>query len=154
MKTKAYLGQIERLNHRIKFKINELNNLKEMALVIKSAGCDDMKIQSGTKENHMENTIIAIADTEKELEKLIQTLIDKKHAIISEIEALENTNEYAVLIMRFVECKTISEIALAMNYSSKNIERILANAVENFTVMYGTEKGLVNKECEKSVLKV
>ena len=54
MKTVKYLEQIERYNRMIEFKTNELKTLREMALVIKSAGNDDMKIQSGSPKNRLE----------------------------------------------------------------------------------------------------
>lgn len=150
MQTKKYLGQIDWYSRRIEFKINELQKLKEMSTLIKTASLDDMKVQSGTKENHMENTVIAIADTQREIEKLIETLISKKAQIVSEIEKMEDINEYSVLTMRYVECKTIREIASNMKYTEKNIERIHAKAIDNFTLLYGVEKGLTNeKVCKK-----
>ena len=152
MQTKDYLGQIDRYNRRIEFKVNELQKLKEMSTLIKTASLDDMKVQNGTKENHMENTVIAIADTQRELEDLIQDLIIRKSQIVSEIEGIEDTNEYSDLIMRYEECKTIREIASDMKYTEKNIERIHAKAIDNFTLLYGAKKGLTNenvcKKCE------
>ena len=150
MQTKKYLSQIDWYNRRIEFKVNELQKLREMATLIKTASLDDMKVQSGTKENHMENTVIAIADTQRELETLIQTMISKKAQIVSEIEEMEDINEYSVLIMRYVECKSIREIASDMKYTEKNIERIHAKAISNFTLLYGKKNGLTNeKMCKK-----
>ena len=130
MNTKKYLGQIERYNRMIEFKTNELKTLREMALVIKSATSDDMKIQSGSPKNKLEESCIQIVDSEQELRDL------------SEIEQLEDTNEYTVLIMRYVECKSIREIADSLSYSVKNIERIHTKAIQNFTVKFAEEKEL------------
>lgn len=143
MKTKKYLGQIERYNRMIKFKTNELKTLREMALVIKSAGTDDMKIQSGSPKNKLEESCIEIADAEEELKDLITRFLYAQKRIVSEIEQLEDTNEYTVLMMRYVECKSMRDIAESLNYSVKNIERIHTKAVESFTLMYGKEKDLV-----------
>lgn len=143
MNTKKYLGQIERYNRMIEFKTNELKTLREMALVIKSAGSDDMKIQSGSPKNKLEESCIEIADAEQELKALISRFLNAKRKIISEIEQLEDTNEYTVLTMRYVECRSMRDIAESLNYSVKNIERIHSKAVENFTLMYGKEKDLV-----------
>ena len=142
MKTKKYLGQIERYNRMIEFKTNELKTLREMALVIKSSGSDDMKIQSGSPKNKLEESCIEIADAEQELKALISRFLNAKKKIISEIEQLDNTNEYTVLIMRYVECRSMRDIAESLNYSVKNIERIHTNAIENFTLMYREEKDL------------
>jgi len=114
-----------------------------MALVIKSAGSDDMKIQSGSPKNKLEESCIEIADAEQELKALISRFLNAKRKIISEIEQLEDTNEYTVLTMRYVECRSMRDIAESLNYSVKNIERIHSKAVENFTLMYGKEKDLV-----------
>ena len=143
MNTKKYLGQIERYNRMIEFKTNELKTLREMALVIKSAGTDDMKIQSGSPKNKLEESCIEIADSEQELKDLITRYLNAKKKTIGEIEQLEDTNEYAVLIMRYVECKSMREIADSLSYSVKNIERLHTKAIQNFTVMFAEEKDLV-----------
>lgn len=142
MKTEKYLGQIERYNRQIEFKVNELNTLREMAVVVKSATSDDMKIQSGSPQNKLENSCIDIVLKEQELQDLITKFLNAKSTIISEIEQLDNTNEYTVLIMRYVECKRMKEIADKLNYSVKNIERIHSKAIQNFTTMYGAKKDL------------
>jgi len=142
MKTVKYLEQIERYNRMIEFKTNELKTLREMALVIKSAGSDDMKIQSGSPKNKLEESCIAIADAEQELKALISRFLNAKRKIIGEIEQLEDTNEYTVLTMRYVECKSMRDIAESLNYSVKNIERIRTKAIQNFTVKFADEKGL------------
>jgi DNA-directed RNA polymerase specialized sigma subunit len=140
MKTEKYLGQIERYNRMIEFKVNELNTLREMAVVVKSATSDDMKIQSGSPQNKLENVCIDIVDKEQELQDLISRFFKAKAKIISEIEQLDNTNEYTVLIMRYVECRRMKEIADKLNYSVKNIERIHTNAIKNFTEIHGANK--------------
>lgn len=142
MKTVKYLEQIERYNRMIEFKTNELKTLREMALVIKSAGSDDMKIQSGSPKNRLEESCIDIADAEQELKALISRFLNAKRKIIGEIEQLEDTNEYTVLTMRYVECKSMRDIAESLNYSVKNIERIRTKAIQNFTVKFADEKGL------------
>ena len=142
MKTVKYLEQIERYNRMIEFKTNELKTLREMALVIKSAGSDDMKIQSGSPKNRLEESCIDIADAEQELKALISRFLNAKRRIIGEIEQLEDTNEYTVLTMRYVECKSMRDIAESLNYSVKNIERIRTKAIQNFTVKFADEKGL------------
>ena len=142
MNTKKYLGQIERYNRKIEFKTNELKSLNIMATAIKSATSDDIKIQSGSPKNKLEESCIAIADSEQELKDLISEFLKAQKKIISEIEQLDNTNEYTVLIMRYVECKSMRDIAENLNYSVKNIERIHTNAIEHFTLMYGEEKDL------------
>lgn len=142
MKTVKYLEQIERYNRMIEFKTNELKTLREMALVIKSAGSDDIKIQSGSPKNRLEESCIDIADAEQELKALISRFLNAKRKIIGEIEQLEDTNEYTVLTMRYVECKSMRDIAESLNYSVKNIERIRTKAIQNFTVKFADEKGL------------
>lgn len=142
MKTKKYLGQIERLNYMIEFKTNELKTLNVMATAIKSATSDDIKIQSGSPHNKLEDSCIQIADSEQELKDLISRFLATKKRIVSEIEQLEDTNEYTVLIMRYVERRSMRDIAESLNYSVKNIERIHTKAIESFTLKYGKEKDL------------
>jgi DNA-directed RNA polymerase specialized sigma subunit len=141
MKTVRYLEQIERYNRMIEFKTNELKTLREMALVIKSASSDDIRIQSGSPKNKLEESCIEIADSEQALKELVGRYLVSKEKIINEIEQLKDVNEYTVLIMRYVECKRMKEIANSLNYSVKNVERIHSKAIQNFTMMYA-EKGL------------
>ena len=126
----------------IEFKTNELKMLREMSLVIKSASSDDIKIQSGSPKNKLEESCIEIADSEQELKDLITRFLNAKKKIISEIEQLEDTNEYTVLIMRYVECRRMRDIADRLNYSVKNIERIHTKAIQNFTERFAKEKNL------------
>jgi DNA-directed RNA polymerase specialized sigma subunit len=126
----------------IEFKTNELKTLREMSLVIKSATSDDMKIQTGTPKNKLEESCISIVDSEAELRDLITRFLNAKKKIISEIEQLEDTNEYTVLIMRYVECRSMRDIADNLSYSVKNIERIHTKAIQNFTERFAKEKDL------------
>ena len=139
MKTENYLKQIERFNRKIEFKLNELAELREMSIAIKSATSDDIRVKSGSPQNVMENTVIAIVEKENELQDLISDCLSCKSIIISQIEELEDVNEYTVLMKRYVENKSMKDIAESMSYSVKNIERIHKNAMENFEEMFKSE---------------
>ena len=76
-----------------------------------TAGTDGERVQSsGTKEK-MADAVIKCVDMEAEIDRLVDKLIDTKKEVIQTIEQLDSPIEYNLLHMRYIQYKSLKEIA-------------------------------------------
>jgi hypothetical protein len=105
-----YLEQVERLESIIKNKLIEKQQWKEIALGI-TANMDGERVQSSGAKSKMADAIGKCVDIEAEIDSLIDKLIDTKKEVIQTIERLYSPIEYDVLHKRFIQYKTLQQIA-------------------------------------------
>ena len=105
-----YLEQVERLDTIIKNKLIEQRQWKDIALGI-TANMEGERVQSSGSKDKMANAIDRCVDMEAEIDSLIDKLIDTKKDVIQTIEQLYSPTEYNVLHMRFIQFKTLEDIA-------------------------------------------
>lgn len=105
-----YLEQVEKLDSIIKNKLIEQQQWRDIALGI-TASMDGERVQSSGSKNKMANAVDRCVDIEAEIDSLIDKLIDTKKDVIQTIEQLYSPMEYNVLHMRFIQYKTLQEIA-------------------------------------------
>lgn len=136
MDTKTYLQQIERLDRKIQNKFSEIAQLKTMATSITVAQ-KDVNVQTTSDKDRMGSAVAKIVDLEKEANEMICEFIEKRDVIIQQIEKIQNTNMYDILINRYVLKKDLVRISVEMGYSFKQVCRIHGNALKEFEKMYG-----------------
>lgn len=85
----------------------------------------------------MGSTYCKIEKMEKELDDLIDTYVDKKNLIVSQIDGIDNETYYHILFARYVEKKTFEKIADEMTYSWRQTIRIHGRALQEFEKLYG-----------------
>lgn len=105
-----FLEQVERLDARIKNKLIEKQQWKEIALGI-TASMEGERVQSSGAKSKMANAIERCVDMEAEIDSLVDILIDTKKEVIQTIEGLYSPIEYNVLHMRYIQFKDLQEIA-------------------------------------------
>ena len=114
MRTKSeaqiFLEQPERIDSIIKNKLIEKQQWKEIALGI-TANMDGERVQSSGAKSKMANAVERCVDMEAEIDSLVDKLIDTKKDVIQTIEKLYSPMEYNVLHMRYIQYKTLQEIA-------------------------------------------
>lgn len=136
MNTKQYLEQIERLDRMIQNKLSEINQLQCMATSI-TVPPKDVNVQTSGDKDRMGSTVAKLVDLERELDLLVDSMIEKKKVIIGQIESLENTDEYHILTEKYVNRKDWNVISVEMGYSYRNVITIHNKAMENFENMFG-----------------
>lgn len=136
MDTKTYLQQIERLDRKIQNKFSEIAQLKTMATSITVAQ-KDVNVQTTSDKDRMGSAVAKIVDLEKEANEMICEFIEKRDVIIQQIEKIQDTNMYDILINRYVLKKDLVRISVEMGYSFKQVCRIHGNALKEFEKMYG-----------------
>ena len=110
MDAKDYLRQVEMLDAIIKNKLIEKQQWMDMALGI-TAQMGGERVQSSGAMSKMENAVAKCVDMESEIDRLVDKLIDTKRDVTQTIEKLHSPIEYSVLHMRYIQFKTLQEIA-------------------------------------------
>jgi hypothetical protein len=107
---KEFLKQVEMLDLRIKNKLIEQQQWRDIALGI-TANMEGERVQSCGSQSKMADAVIKCVDMEAEIDGLIDTLVDTKKAVIQTIERLDSATEYNMLHMRYIQYKSLQEIA-------------------------------------------
>lgn len=110
MEAKEFLKQPERLDLRIKNKLIEKQQWRDIALGI-TANTDGERVQSSGAKSKMADAVIKLVDMEAEIDSLIDELIDTKKKVIQTIEQLDSATEYNVLHMRYIQYLSLQDIA-------------------------------------------
>ena len=138
MDTKQYLSQIERLDKMIQNKLSEIYQLKTMACSV-TVSNEKERIQTSSDKDRLGSTVAKIVDLEKETDRLVDSFIDKRNHIISQIDGLDNVDYYNVLSMRYVGRDTYEEIANKTNWSIRKVFSMHEEALKEFERLYGRE---------------
>lgn len=127
---KEYLRQLRVFSIKIQQKKDELEGLKAAAENV-SAGIDSERVQTSPKDR-MPDDVSRIVDLESEIHKDIQKLLILKNKIINEIQGLSNPVYIEILYKRYVEYKSLEEIAGEMRYSYIHVRRMHGYALQSF----------------------
>lgn len=136
MTTKQYLGQIDRLDKIIKNKLTEIYQLKTMACNIVVSN-ESERVQTSGNQERMASTVAKIVDREREIDELTDLLIDKKELIISQIEGIEDNNQYQILFSYFVKGSGFTDISKELCYTRMHVSRLFDDALAEFEKKYG-----------------
>lgn len=105
-----YLEQVEKLDTIIKNKLIEKQQWKDIALGI-TANMEGERVQSSGAKDKMASAVEKCVDIETEIDGLIDKLIDTKKDVLQVIEKLYSPIEYNVLHMRYIQYKSLQDIA-------------------------------------------
>ncbi len=127
---KEYLGKVRRIDKMIDAKCEQLDQLKQMATrVTKQISYTNVQT-SGHKD--IGDIIVKIVDLEYEINDDIDQLVDLKRQVIKEVDSLENDDYRLLLTLKYLNYKTIEEIAEEMMYSTRHITRLHKEALIDF----------------------
>lgn len=136
MNTKTYLHQIKRLDMMISNKLAEIYRLKNMASGI-FISTDSERVQSSGNKDRLGNTVAKIIDLERETDKLIDILFDKRNNIIKQIDSLSNSDYYQILALRYVNYDTFNDISDKTGWSIRQVFRLHGEALQEFEKVFG-----------------
>ena len=137
MTTQGYLEQLLNIDRRIKDKLRESDEWRNIAMT-KRATMDDVKIQSSPRKDAMEEAICMAVQYENEAAELAKNLTELKHTIIEQIDGLEgDEHSYNILKDHYVYGVGVGTMADRYNYSYNGMKKKLRNAVAVFAKKYG-----------------
>lgn len=124
MKAKEYLSQAIRLDHRISSRLEQLENLKALAMRVTS-NLTQEKVSGGRNiRGPFENTMAKIIDLEKEINQEVDQFIELKQEIMDTICQVEDVNCQLVLEKRYISGKSWGDISLELGYSPDGVFKI------------------------------
>ena len=138
MTTRQYLSQIEKYDNLIHNKIIEEEQLNILSMSVESAPIGE-KVQTSSKQDPMGDMVAKIIDLREEISKMATDFLEQKQEIIRTIEAVEDPILYDVLFKRYVEYKTLLNIADELGYSEVTIKRLHLKAVKAIKNIKGFE---------------
>lgn len=106
----VYLERVEMTDSIIKNKLIEQRQWKDVALGI-TANMSGERVQSSGNKSKMADAVEKCVDIEREIDSLVDKLIATKKEVIQTIEQLYSPTEYNVLHMRYIQYKSLQEIA-------------------------------------------
>lgn len=133
MKHKDCLRRIRCLDVYIDQKIKELESLRAAAVRIGGANYARDPVTGGRKQCAGYTGIVErIVDLEQEIEAEIDRFADERHETINRIQSLESPLYADILFKRYVEYKSLYEIAKELGYSYIYVRELNGRAVQAF----------------------
>ena len=105
-----FLEQVEKLDALIRNKFVERQQWRDMALGI-TANMDGERVQSSGSKSKIENAVVRCVDMEAEIDRLVDEYVDRKREVLQVIELLDSPIEYNLLHMKYIQGKSLQEIA-------------------------------------------
>lgn len=134
MTAKEYLNQIRQSEIFIKQRSRELERIKESRIYIPGINYAKDRVQTSPEGGNIQSE--RIIDLELEIVDSIKTLNFLRHEIICKIQQMPDTRYSQILYLRYVEYKSIQDIALDLNYEYTYCCELHTKALDNFDELY------------------
>jgi DNA-directed RNA polymerase specialized sigma24 family protein len=109
-KAQLYLERVEMIDSIVNNKLIEQRQWKELALNI-TANMGGERVQSSGSTSKMADALNKCIDMEHGIAAAVDRLVEEKTEIVSTIEQLNSPMEYNILHMRYIQYKSLQEIA-------------------------------------------
>ena len=133
MTAKEYLGQAYRLDQRINSKLEQVMSLRDLTTKA-TATMSDMPGGGSRNVYRMQDIIGKIIDLEDEINQDIDALVDLKREMVATIKAVADPECQTLLELRYLCFKTWEQIAVDMQYSTRNIYKLHDRVIKEIKV--------------------
>ena len=137
MTTYEYLNQVNRLEKKIRNNISNASRIRELIMGVSSLRFDNDRVQNSRTVDITGDKVARLVDLENKTNELVDKLIDARELIVSQIDNMDNDNEYDVLHLRFITCLSVQKTADTIGYSVSQTKRLLKKGMEKFERKYG-----------------
>ena len=138
MTTKDYLGMLRNIDRRIKHKMEQAQQYRDIAENMGGMNFDIERVQRSKKNDMMAQAVVAALDKEHEASELVLKLTNLKIQILGQLDEMENDEYYNLLTGYYIDNLSFSKLAERENRSYKNVKRHFERAIECFEREYGT----------------
>lgn len=138
MKAKEYMMQARYLDQRIRSKMNEIQQLNDLATNM-TAMISDMPKAPSCSTSRMEDTIVKIVDYENEVQEDINQLVMLKKEIEETIARIPEAEFQLILHKRYMEMCPWEDIAQDICRSVRWVQVIHGRALERLQEVLDTE---------------
>lgn len=129
MDAKEFLHQVKLYDMHINEKLEEMQNLKDLATKITTTLKHDVVSSSGSQDK-VGSVVSKIIDLEAEINRAVDTFVDKKKEVSAVVERLQDADQLAVLYKRYFRFETWEQIACEMGYTYRNVCYIHGRALQ------------------------
>lgn len=123
MTIKEYLSQAYRIDQRINSKLEQIQQLRDLAAKATST-ISETSVSNTSNKQRMESIVVKILDLERETNEDIDTLVDLKRNIVTLIKMVKNPDYQTLLELRYLCFKSWEQIAVDMGYGIDNIYKM------------------------------
>lgn len=127
MTAKEYLSRYRFINDGINSKLMQVEDLRSKAQTV--SGGNSTGTHSSQPYDRIGEITAKIVDLEREINEEIDRLVDIQREIRESIAAVPEERLRTLLEYKYLNCMTLEEIAVRMNYSYKQICRLHGKAL-------------------------
>ena len=131
MTAKEYLSQLLNLERLISAKSLECERLDAMAKKVTSV-LSDCKVDSSHDDGKQADIVIRVIELKKDIEKQLREYTDLQSKISKEINDIADIRHRSILIMRYVNGLSFTQIADVMHYGKRWTLVLHRKALEAF----------------------
>lgn len=139
MNGREYLEYVRSLNVRLRIKEDRIEQLRKDICTLQAIDYSKDKI-SGTSSSDISDKIIRLDELINKTNTEWDKLIDERENAEMLINALPDVYERRVLQLRYVYCKSWSEVEISINLSHAQTFRLHKKAVKNFNLICRKER--------------
>ena len=129
MEAKDFLRQVRLCDTQINNKLEEVTRLKDLALNITSSLGGEVVSGGSHSQDKLGDAVAKIVTLENDINRLIDSYINKKNHVRSVIDRVQSPTQIDVLYKRYFQYKTWEEIACEMHMSYRNVLYIHGEAL-------------------------
>lgn len=135
MKAKEYLKQIEKLDKCINQRQIECDSYRLLAEATGGIQYGD-RVQTSPQGDTLEKKVVRYVQLEQDINDMIDRFVDLKHKIIDEIQGLSEVKHIDILFKKYVQYKSLEQIAVEMNYTYQYVRELHGYALQEFSTTY------------------
>ena len=137
MTAKQYLSRIRLLDIKINNKMQELKELRQKVDGLSSVTLVADRVQTSHEHDRISKDIGEILELEARIVRQMKELEKEKHRVINEIESLENRLYIQILFKKYIEYKSLEQMAVELCYSYEWVKHNHGYALLNFSKKIG-----------------
>lgn len=134
MTAKEYLSRYRVLNDGINAKLMQVEELRSKAQTV--SGGNSTGAHSPQPYDRIGEITAKIVDLEREINEEIDHLVDIQREIRESIAAVPEERLRTLLEYKYINCMTLEEIAVCMNYSYPQICRLHGRALQSVKMIW------------------
>nr|DAF79351.1 MAG TPA: Protein of unknown function (DUF1492) [Caudoviricetes sp.] len=139
MNGREYLEYVRSLNVRLRIKKDRIEQLRKDICTLQAIDYSKDRI-SGTSSSDISDKIIRLDELISKTYTEWDTLIDEREKAETLINSLINVYERRILQLRYVYCKSWSDVEDGINMSHVQTFRLHKQAVKHFNLIYRKER--------------
>lgn len=133
MTVKDYLDQVRLLELKHRYRLQELERLRDEVSPIRGVTYDSARVMTSTKKStKTEELIDRIVDMERELLVEAAEISEKRRHIIAQIERVPDRRYRELLLLKYVDGYGLRTIACKMGYSYDRAKHMHGQALIEF----------------------